>query len=151
VLQIRPATASDAGVIAKFRVLLFREMGRLEGDELEFAQASENYFDWALSTEREVAWLAEDMGEIVAVLSMMREPMPPKPGRTRLVEAYIHNVYVLPSHRMRGLAKRLTDAALKYAREEGIRRIRLYTSEEARWLYENLGFTPHGRYLEMKL
>ena len=150
-LRIRPATPEDAAVLARFRVLLFREMGRLEGDEAEFAHASENYFAWALSTEREVAWIAEDMGEAVAVLAMTLEPMPPKPGRPRLVEAFMHNVYVLPDRRMRGLAGRLTRTALDYAKAEGIRRLRLFTSDDARWMYERLGFQPHGRYLELEL
>ncbi len=149
-LRIRPATSGDAAVLARFRVLLFREMGRLEGNEAEFAHASENYFAWALSTDREAAWIAESYGEPVAVLSMTLEPMPPKPGRHRLLEAYMHNVYVLPEQRMRGLAKRLVNTALDYARDEGIRRIRLFTSDDARWLYEHLGFHPHGRYLEIK-
>jgi GNAT superfamily N-acetyltransferase len=151
VLQLRPATPDDAALLARFRVMLFKEMGRLDSDEAEFAQASENYFAWALSTEREVAWIVEDLGEPVAVLAMTLEPMPPKPGRPRLVEAYMHNVYTLPARRMRGLAKRLVNAALEYARSEGIRRIRLFTSDDARWMYENLGFRPHGRYLERKL
>jgi len=151
VLQIRPATADDAGVLARFRIMLFREMGRLDGDEAEFAQASENYFEWALSTGREVAWIAEEFGDAVAVLAMTLEPMPPKPGRPRLIEAYMHNVYTLPDQRMRGLAKRLVLTALEFAKAEGIRRVRLFTSDDARWLYENLGFVPHSRYLERKL
>ena len=150
-LQIRPATPADAGTLARFRIMLFEEMERLDGDEAEFAQASENYFEWALSTGREAAWIAEDFGDAVAVLAMTIEPMPPKPGRPRLLEAYMHNVYTLPDQRMRGLAKRLVLAALEYAKEEGIRRVRLFTSDDARWMYENLGFVPHGRYLERKL
>ena len=150
-LQVRRANPGDAAVLARFRVMLFEEMGRLDSDEAEFAQASENYFSWALSTGREVAWIAEEYGEPVAVLAMTLEPMPPKPGRPRLLEAYMHNVYTLPARRMRGLAKRLVIAALEYASSEGIRRVRLYTSDDARWMYENLGFKPHGRYLERKL
>ena len=145
------ATPADAGALARFRVRLFEEMGRLEGDAVEFARASENYFEWALSTGREVAWIAEDFGDAVAVLAMTLEPMPPKPGRPRLVEAYMHNVYTLPEHRLRGLAERLVRAALAYAEEEGVRRVRLYTSDDARPLYEKLGFVPHTRYLERKL
>ncbi len=151
VLQVCSATPNDAAVLARFRVMLFKEMGRLEGDAAEFAQSSEGYFSWALSTGREVAWVAEDMGEPVAVLAMTLEPMPPKPGRPRLVEAYMHNVYVLPDRRMRGLAKRLVTAAPEYANKKGVRRVRLFTSDDVRRMYENLGFEPHGRYLEIKL
>ncbi|WP_457637895.1 GNAT family N-acetyltransferase [Oceanithermus sp.] len=150
-LQVCSATPNDAAVLARFRVMLFKEMGRLEGDAAEFAQSSEGYFSWALSTGREVAWVAEDMGEPVAVLAMTLEPMPPKPGRPRLVEAYMHNVYVLPDRRMRGLAKRLVTAAPEYANKKGVRRVRLFTSDDVRRMYENLGFEPHGRYLEIKL
>ncbi|WP_456409708.1 GNAT family N-acetyltransferase [Oceanithermus sp.] len=150
-LRIRSTTPDDAAVLARFRVMLFGEMGRLEGDEAEFAHAAENYFAWALSTGREVAWIAEDLGGPVAVLAMTLEPMPPKPGRPRLMEAYMHNVYALPEHRLCGLAERLVRAALTYAEKEGVRRVRLYTSDDARPLYEKLGFVPHTRYPERKL
>ena len=63
----------------------------------------------------------------------------------------MHNVYVLPAHRRRGLARRMVGAALEYARAKKVRRVRLYTSDDARHLYENLGFIPHSRYLELKL
>ncbi len=150
-LRIRSATPDDAASLARFRVMLFEEMGRLEGDEAEFAHASENYFAWALSTEREVAWIAEDLGEPVAVLAMTIEPMPPKPGRPRLVEAYMHNVYTLSEHRLCGLAERLVHAALVYAEKEGVHRVWLYISDDARPLYEKPGFVPHTRYLKRKL
>jgi len=138
-------------VLARFRVRLFDEMGRLDEEAAVFAQAAENYFAWALSTGREAAWLAEVFGEPVGVLALTLEPMPPKPRRHRLLEACMHNVYVLPEHRQQGIAKRLVHAALNHARAEGVRRVRLYTSDDARWLYENLGFVPHARYLEVKL
>ncbi len=150
VLLIRPATAEDAAVLARFRVLLFDEMGRLDEEAAVFAQAAENYFAWALSTGREAAWIAEVFGDPVGVLALTLESMPPKPRRHRLLEAYMHNVYVLPKQRQQGIAKRLVYAALDYARAEEIRRVRLYTSDDARWLYENLGFVPHTRYLELK-
>jgi hypothetical protein len=45
----------------------------------------------------------------------------------------------------------MVSAALEYARKKKVRRIRLFTSDDARRLYENLGFGPHARYLEIKL
>jgi len=149
-LLIRPAATDDTAVLARFRMLLFKEMDRLSEEAAVFAQAAEGYFSWALSSGREVAWIAESYGEVVGSSALMIEPMPPKPRRHRLLEAYMHNVYVLPEHRLRGIAKRLVQVALDYARAEGIRRVRLYTSDDARWLYENLGFVPHTRYLELK-
>jgi GNAT superfamily N-acetyltransferase len=99
VLRIRPASPNDAAVLARFRVLLFEEMDRLSEDAAAFSQAVENYFDWALSAGREAAWIAESHGEPVGVLALTLEPMPPKPGRYRLLETYMHSVYVLPAHR----------------------------------------------------
>jgi len=150
-LEIRLARPEDASIIARFRVMLFKEMGRLKDTEAEFAQISENYFEWAILVGREVAWIAEEFGDPVSVLSMTIEPMPPKPGRPRLIEAYMHNVYTLPSQRLRGFSKRLVITALEYAEKEEIARVRLFTSNDARQMYESLGFVPHTRYLERKL
>jgi ribosomal protein S18 acetylase RimI-like enzyme len=53
------------------------------------------------------------------------------------------DVYVLPEHRRRGHARRLTEATLAWLRAKGVVFARLVASEQARQarLYEKLGFT----------
>jgi GNAT superfamily N-acetyltransferase len=60
----------------------------------------------------------------------------------------IQDVFVLPEHRRRGIASRLTEAAEDEARRRGSDRISLSVSQEqnpaAKLLYEKLGYVDAG-------
>ena len=58
--------------------------------------------------------------------------------------AYLGDVYVLESHRGRGLSKRLMDAVFSHPGLQNLRRWILLTSS-ADWLYEKYGFTRLGQ------
>jgi ribosomal protein S18 acetylase RimI-like enzyme len=60
------------------------------------------------------------------------------------LDAYLEELYVVPTKRGRGLGRALLEAAMDAAREEGATFIELGTSEDdvaARGLYESAGFT----------
>ncbi len=64
--------------------------------------------------------------------------------------AYLADVYVLPPHRGRGLARRLVTALLGHPDLQGLRRMLLATRDAHR-VYAALGFTPlaaSGRFME---
>ena len=64
----------------------------------------------------------------------------PRPGHSSQAEGCVHSVYVVPSHRRRGVARAIMDEAMRYAREARLLRLTLHPSDEARPLYEALGF-----------
>lgn len=64
--------------------------------------------------------------------------------------AHVNAVYVKPAYRRRGVAGRLMELAIAWARERRCTRVRLRASEEGRFLYENLGFRQ-GREMELDL
>jgi GNAT superfamily N-acetyltransferase len=64
--------------------------------------------------------------------------------------ATIAGVYVAPPFRRQGLARRLTEAAIGWARERGCSLVRLSASEPAASLYRSMGFT-RGRELVLRL
>lgn len=49
-------------------------------------------------------------------------------------------MYTEPSHRRRGLARKIMTAMLDWCLVQGIKRITLHASDEGRPLYEKLGF-----------
>ncbi len=59
-----------------------------------------------------------------------------------VASAYVTSVYVAPEHRRLGLASRITQAAVAWAREHGCAVVRLRASATGRRVYEALGFTP---------
>ena len=66
------------------------------------------------------------------------------------LRAQVNAVYVRPAYRRRGIAKRLMQLAIAWARERGCKRVRLHASEDGRHLYELLGFSE-GREMELDL
>lgn len=69
----------------------------------------------------------------------------------RATFAYLADVFVLPSHRGRGLAKWLVSCVLAHPELQGFRRWMLATVD-AHGLYRKLGFTPltnTDRYMEI--
>jgi N-acetylglutamate synthase-like GNAT family acetyltransferase len=55
--------------------------------------------------------------------------------------AYLADVFVLPSHRGRGLARWLMECVLAHPDLQGLRRFLLFT-RDAHWLYARFGFEP---------
>ena len=84
------------------------------------------------------AWVAELNGEMSGVLI----------GRTAADEFEILNLAVLRANRRRGIASRLLDAALRWSRGAGSKRVLLEvraTNEAAILFYVRFGFTACGR------
>jgi GNAT superfamily N-acetyltransferase len=55
---------------------------------------------------------------------------------------YIAGVYVKPRWRRRGLAHAVTQAAVDWLWEIGCRVVRLHAADEARAIYQRMGFEP---------
>ena len=64
--------------------------------------------------------------------------------------AHVNAVYVKPAFRRQGIARRLMQLVIAWARERDCSRVRLRTSEDGRFLYESLGFRE-GREMELDL
>jgi GNAT superfamily N-acetyltransferase len=67
--------------------------------------------------------------------------MPPKPLQPDGCFGYLSSMYVMPDHRRRGLAGRLTRAVVDCAHELGLTWVMLHASPAGRQIYEAAGFT----------
>ena len=147
-LSIRRATAADAGVLARHRADMFRDMGQLnDGLRDTLVEAARAYFAAAIPDGRYIAWLAEAGGEVVGGAGLqLRELLPrPAPGGSRLVggpQGLIMNVFTERAWRRRGVAAALLRELLRWCRASGIESVVLHASADGRPLYEKLGFTP---------
>jgi len=156
--RVRAAMATDVPVLAKHRVEMFRDMGRLaaDGAATELRAATEPLVGEWLAAGTYVGWLAEPVarpGLVVGGAGLQLRPMLPRPSRDgrALVtgpEAYVLNVFVERAWRRRGVATALMQFVLGYARERRLRVVTLHASPEGRALYERLGFGPTN---EMRL
>jgi len=156
--RIRPATMQDAPILAKHRVEMFRDMGRLpdEATAAELRAASEPQLAQWVESGTYLGWLVEPVsrpGLVVGGGGVQLRPMLPRPavGTTGVIagpEAYVVNVFVERAWRRRGVAVFLMEHVMTWARERRIRLVSLHASDEGRPLYEKLGFVPTN---EMRL
>jgi GNAT superfamily N-acetyltransferase len=150
--DIRRATPGDATAVARHRVAMFRDMGRLAtGTADPLARASETWLRRALADGEYLGWLAAPAGDpatIVAGAGVQVRRVLPFPhtradGTVDTCEgrqAIVVNVYTEPAYRRLGLARRLMEAVLDWARGERLESLVLHAAPDGRPLYEALGF-----------
>jgi ribosomal protein S18 acetylase RimI-like enzyme len=156
--MVRRADTSHVPVIARHRVAMFRDMGKLapDGEDALF-HATRAYLGDALPRGEYLAWIAEAGGEVVGGAGVQLRAILPRPreGQDGLElgpEAIVLNVYVEPAWRRRGIADALMQALLDDLAARGLRRIVLHASDAGRRLYERLGFvvTNEMRFAETR-
>lgn len=145
---VRPAVVSDAAVIARHRVAMFRDMGQVPTDELgaQLLQASTSALEALLREGSYIGYLAvaEDQQVIGGAGAHVR-PQLPRISRdgtyvaTRPVPLLV-NVYTEPQCRRRGIARALVVELMRWATEQGVDQVVLHASDEGRPLYAALGF-----------
>jgi GNAT superfamily N-acetyltransferase len=148
-IQIRRASLNDVPTLVRFRSALFKEIGRLKGEEEKsFEKACEQFFTQYIPQDRFISWIAEDNGNVVAVSGLVFFQKPPSPGNLTGKVAYIMNMYTLTEWRKKGLASRLLQEIINFLNQERIISITLHTTEVAKSVYEKKGFIPEDN--EMK-
>lgn len=150
IYRLRLAVPADAPVIAAQRRAMFIEMG--DRAHAEAAGMDEQFVAWVserIARGAYLGWLAcTEAGAPVAGAGLDIREGAPLPGDFATRRGYIMNVYVLPEHRRRGLARCLLRALLGWCQENGVRGLSLHASDAGRPLYEALGFAASG---EMRL
>lgn len=110
---------------------------------------------WSPGIPREVVERAIDGSLCFSVLTRA-QISPRQVGFARVISdfatfAYLSDVFVLPTHRGRGLSKRLVEVIKAHPRLQGLRRFCLLT-KDAHGLYAQYGFKPMAdpsRYMEI--
>lgn len=148
-VEVRPATAADAPVLARHRAAMFRDMGSLHEDHFAaLAAAAERDLTAWLASGEYVGFVASPRGrpdDIVAgagiqIRKLLPRPLPSGAGVLIGPEAIVLNVFTERAWRRRGVAERLMQYLIDWARSHGMARLVLHASPEGRRLYEKLGF-----------
>ena len=137
---VRSAEPRDAFAVAALHLQAEREWGqRIPPGFLDTLADA-----WLRDRARQT-WLAEDarhnpLGTVHGTL-VRKLPSP-----RRRTDAWMHVsfLFVTPEARGRGLGERLLRTLLGWCSEQGVDRVELGAVEEARSLYERVGFGPPG-------
>lgn len=155
---VRVAHAADASALAALRVALLEETGGpLAPDEREgLREANEVFLRETLGSFDEASewstWVIDgNDGVPVAMCSVVIWKRPPYPGNLAGLDAYLLNMFTLPSHRGQGMAHALLQAALSDTRRRGASKLVLHATEAGRAIYAPAGFEASGAYMELRL
>jgi GNAT superfamily N-acetyltransferase len=151
--DIRFATIADSAVIGWHRARMFQDMGYVPAQLFDsFRMKSEARLGEALASHEYIGWLASHSDtpeKIIAGAGLQLRQTLPQPiaeanGGVRIVDGrqgIILNVFTEPEWRRRGVAVLLMEEVIAWAREQRLDTLVLHASDEARQLYERLGFT----------
>jgi GNAT superfamily N-acetyltransferase len=150
---IRRATLDDVEDMVRLRHDMQAEMGEVQHgvDADAIVDANREYFTKQLNGFHFTGFLAEHEGQIVGTGAFVVYDTPPSRANPSGTDAYVLNMYTVPEHRGHGIARDILAALIDRAYEEGARRIWLRTSEQARRMYEHLGFESRSNYMQKYL
>jgi RimJ/RimL family protein N-acetyltransferase len=143
VISIRRAEPGDATQLVELGEavsleaggwMLSTEMWRSAADERRYLKAVRSHSDAAV-------FVAVDGGDVVARLSVARDP---HPASTHVADL---GLMVAASHRRRGVGRALLEQAVDWARSAGVRKLELHVfpwNAPAIALYESFGFVREG-------
>lgn len=143
---VRRATVADIDQLVELRVAFLRDAGH-EIDELSLRSAVASYFARALPTDDVLVWVVDDGPRIVSTGAMTVYERMSWDGVSK--EGYVLNMYTVPGFRRRGIASAIVDAMLEHARANDLR-LALIALDDARAIYERVGFAPDARYLRWR-
>jgi GNAT superfamily N-acetyltransferase len=148
-MQIRPAEANDLDLILEMRLDFLGEVRERApvGTGNEFRAETRAFIDRTQQEDRLRTWVAEEQGDVLGMVSVLVNDVPPLPEDARSREGYIINEYVKPAARGRGVGRLLLRAALGSAGRLGIRRFVLLATDAGKPLYVQEGFTSAERYM----
>jgi len=150
-VHVRQATPRDLSDVVTLRLALLREhpghaiYGRLRRD---VADRARELFAAQLRSPVEVIFLAELGGETVGVLRCVESIGSPLMEPARY--AYVSSVYVRPEVRRRGVLRALLGEAERWARQRGLKQMRLHNvagsvNAEAAWSALGFGIVEQVR------
>jgi GNAT superfamily N-acetyltransferase len=146
-LVMARATVTEARIIARHRVEMFRDMGQVATEELAVAllEASTSALAHGLRDGSYVGWLVRDAAQVVAGAGVHIKPQLPRVTHdgARVAASSVPlvvNVYTEPQWRRRGIARALMNTLMAWSAAEGFDRVVLHASDSGRLLYSSLGF-----------
>ena len=147
---VRRASVADVRHVARHRAEMFGDMGRLPRELYQpLVEQTVRFLETAMPREEYVGWLAApaDAPETIiggAGVQLRRTlPHPTHEGEKRLVsgrQGIVLNVYTEREWRKRGVARRLMEEVIEWARGSGLETLVLHAAPDGRPLYEHLGF-----------
>lgn len=138
----RRAKIEDADRLVTLRLAFLAEISAASQSDAALHQPLLEYFSRTIPTDQYVGFVAVADSEIIATSGLVFHEHPPSNRNPTGREGYIMNMYTMPDHRRRGIATRLLQMLIEYAREKQCGKISLHVMPLGNSIYLNAGFVP---------
>lgn len=149
-MEFRMAVAEDIDALTQNRMDFVASIRTLDDPE-SFRRATRAYFTEHLNDGTLVGYLCVEEGAIISSCVLCISQVMPMRSAPDGKVGLLLNVYTIPSHRGRGLARSLVGMMLDRARELGLSKVELEATEDGYPLYRTLGFAVSERHMELRL
>lgn len=150
--DIRKAELTDLELLMKWRMEVLREVFSIPANQplAKLEQENRTYYQNALPKEEHIACFAYSDKKILGCggICLYRE-MPSPDNQTGGCD-YLMNIYTRAEFRGHGIGKRIVGWLIEQAKDRGITKIYLETSECGRPLYEEMGFCDMQGYMKLE-
>ena len=137
----RKATLNDIELLVNTRVSLIDEDSGLNEDEkINLYDSNKLYMQDAMKQETFVSFLAFDGDTFIGTASACLYAVLPGKKLPKGKNAYIQNVYVLPSYRRHGIGKMIVSMVIDEVKQRGYTRITLHATKMGKSLFNSCGF-----------
>ena len=148
-VYIRPATVDDASAMGRMRAKMFLANGWTdEAGARSLARLQASYLSEAMSSGDGFGLIADTGDDPVGCIAGVIIKSQPSPRNVTGRIGHIINLYVEETYRRQGIARALTEGIIERLRDEGVIMFQLWASDDARSLYESIGFESSN---EMRL
>ncbi len=150
-IAVRRASIEDLEMLMEWRMEVLRHVFNIpeNADTQDLYMANREYYQKSIPDGEHIAVFAEMDGAAVGCggLCLYREmPSPDNPGGEC---AYLMNIYTREAYRGNGIGNLIVRWLVNCAKERGIAKIYLETSESGRTLYEHIGFQDMQGYMKL--
>lgn len=152
IADIAPAGPGDAKTLAEMRYAMFTDIfpdADFSARRDRLVSESERYFRKAAGSPLQINLVARIDGIPVGCACAVLTDLPPHAKREGTLQGYVHNVYVSPGFRGRGIARSLMGRIHTEAGRRGVARLSLHAAPLGRPVYLDLGYRSVERCMEL--
>lgn len=141
--NIRQAKLKDVPLLAYQRAIMFVDMGVIKAEAAkDIEHTSLQKITKMLKSKEFFGFLIELEEEVIGSAGLtVRQLLPSPLDLDPTYGLHVENVFIEKKHRRRGAGRQLMQHIIKWAKDKGIRRITLHTSDQGKALYQSLGFS----------
>ncbi|SDM28768.1 GNAT family N-acetyltransferase [Allokutzneria albata] len=149
-IACRPCQANELAAVAELRWRWVQEIHGTPGTALD--EFVPRFVAWARESESSHRCMVLVRGDVVMGMAWLAiTPRVPHPRAFERASGDVQCVYVSPDERDRGLGGRLIEAVLSWARDLGLERVTVHSSDRAVPAYARYGFEASPRLLQFEV